>query len=94
MGAKRISDISIGKQEFQIKETIHSLNEDTQTLVISLDEGPIQLKGMKTNFGVKNLEDKKAMLTISTNVNNPDAGIMIKSVFEMIGEGLKKFHEL
>lgn len=94
VGAKRICDVSIGKQEFQIQESILSLDSANQLLVVSLDDGPIQLRGIKTNFSVKDLGDNKAELFISTDVSNPDAGIMIKSIFEMIGDGLKKFHEL
>ena len=94
LGAKRICDVSIGKQEFQIEETIHSLDEQNQSMVVSIDDGPIQMRGMKTKFEVKSIDEKKALLSISTDVINPDAGVMFQSVFEMIGDGLKKFHEL
>ena len=94
VGARRTCDVNIGKQEFQIKETIQKLDEQNHSMVVSIEDGPIQMMGMRMNYSVKDLEDKKAILTISTNVHNPDAGIMIQSVFEMIGEGLKKFHEL
>ena len=33
-------------------------------------------------------------LVIFTDVENPDAGSMAKSIFALIGQGLKKFHEL
>jgi hypothetical protein len=94
VGAKRICDVSIGKQEFQIQESILSLDSVNQLLVVSLDDGPIQMRGIKTKFSVKDLGDNKAELFISTDVSNPDAGVMMKSIFEMIGDGLKKFHEL
>lgn len=94
VGTKRTSDARIGKQEFQIQESIQSLNPANQSLIVSLDDGPIQLRGMKTKFVVKDLGDNKVELFISTDINNPDAGTMIKSIFEMIGDGLKRFHEL
>ncbi len=94
LGAKRICEVNIGKQEFQIKETIQSLDEENQSMIVSIDDGPIQMRGMKTKFEVKSIDDKKALLAISTDVQNPDAGAMVQSVFEMIGDGLKKFHEL
>ena len=52
------------------------------------------MRGMKFSFVVKNLDDEKSDLTISTNVENPDAAGMAKNLFAMIGQGLKKFHEL
>jgi len=93
-GAKRICDIQMGSQIFQIQETLEVLDDSNHTLVVSLDDGPIQMRGMKFSFVVKNLDDEKSDLTISTNVENPDAAGMAKNLFAMIGQGLKKFHEL
>jgi len=93
-GAKRICDISMGSQIFQIHETLESLDDSNQSLVISLDDGPIQMRGMKFSFVVKSLDNGKSNITISTNVENPDAEGMVKNLFAMIGQGLKKFHEL
>ena len=93
-GAKRVCDVSIGKQEFQIRESIQFIDPKNQLLIVSLDDGPIQMRGMKTKFRVKDLGNDKAELLISADVSNPDAGSMMKSIFEMIGDGLKKFHEL
>ena len=47
-----------------------------------------------SSFVVKSLDGEKSDLTISTNVENPDAAGMAKNLFAMIGQGLKKFHEL
>jgi len=49
---------------------------------------------MKFSFVVKSLDNGKSNITISTNVENPDAEGMVKNLFAMIGQGLKKFHEL
>jgi carbon monoxide dehydrogenase subunit G len=93
-GAKRICDVQMGSQIFQIHETLELLDDSNHTLVVSLDDGPIQMRGMKFSFAVKNLENGKSDLTISTNVENPDAAGMAKNLFAMIVQGLKKFHEL
>ena len=92
-GAKRTCDVTMGKQMFQIQETLEILDDANQSLTISLDEGPIQMKGMKFTFVVKNLGEDKSDLTISTNVENPDSISIAKSIFGITGEGLKKFHE-
>ena len=92
-GAKRTCDISMGHETFQIHETLETLDDSNHSLVICLDEGPIQMKGMKFNFVVKSQGEEKSSLTISTDVENPDASSMAKNIFAMIGQGLKKFHE-
>jgi carbon monoxide dehydrogenase subunit G len=92
-GAKRTCDVTMGKQMFQIQETLQVIDDSNQSLTVSLDEGPIQMKGMKFTFVVKNQGQGKSDLTISTNVENPDAAIMAKNIFGITGQGLKKFHE-
>ncbi len=92
-GAKRTCDVTLGKQTFQIQETLESFDDSNHSLTISLDEGPIQMKGMKFTFVVKNQGEGKSDLIISTNVENPDAANMAKSIFVITGQGLKKFHE-
>ena len=92
-GAKRTCDVTMGKQMFQIQETLQVIDDSNQSLTVSLDEGPIQMKGMKFTFVVKNQGQGKSDLTISTNVENPDAAIMAKNIFGITGLGLKKFHE-
>ncbi len=92
-GAKRTCDVTMGKQTFQIQETLESFDDSNHSLTISFDEGPIQLKGMKFTFVVKNQGEGKSDLTISTNVENPDAANMAKNIFGITGQGLKKFHE-
>ena len=92
-GAKRTCDVTLEKQMFQIQETLQVIDDPNQSLTISLDEGPIQMKGMKFTFVVKNQGQGKSDLTISTNVENPDAAIMAKNIFGITGQGLKKFHE-
>jgi hypothetical protein len=92
-GAKRTCDVNMGSQMFQIHETLEVLDDSNHSLIVSLDDGPIQMKGMKFSFVVASLGDKKSNITISTNVENPDAAGMAQNIFAMIGQGLKKFHE-
>ena len=90
---ERICNVVMGKQEFQTKETLEFIDYSNHFFIVCLNEGPIQLRGMKFCFTVKSLDDSRAMLTISTEVTNPDAGSMAKNLFGMIGQGLKKLHE-
>jgi len=92
-GSIRKCDVSMGHQTFQTLETLEILDDPNQILKVSLDEGPIQLKGMKFTFMVKSIGQDKSNITISTDVGNPDAAGTAKTIFSMIGQGLKKFHE-
>jgi len=93
-GAKRTCDVAMGSQMFQIQETLEVLDDSNHSLVVSLDDGPIQIKGMKFTFVVKSQGEGKSNITISTNVENPDSAGMAQNLFAMMGQGLKKFHEL
>ena len=92
-GSNRICDVNMGQQFFQTKETLEDVDEQNQILKVSLDDGPIQLRGMKFTYALKTAGNGKSNFTISTNVGNPDAANTAKTIFSMIGQGLKKFHE-
>jgi len=93
-GAKRTCEINLRNQIFQIRETVKEFDESNHYFVISMDDGPIQIRGMNFTFSLKNQGNKKTKITISTDLINPDAQFMAKNLFEMIGQGLKKIHEL
>jgi carbon monoxide dehydrogenase subunit G len=93
-GSKRTCDVSMGSQMFQIKETLEILDNSNHSLTISLNDGPIQMRGMKFVYDVKGDTENISDVTISTNVENPDAAAMAKNFFALIGQGLKKYHEL
>jgi hypothetical protein len=93
-GAKRTCDVNMGSQTFQIQETLEVLDGTNHSITISLDDGPIQMKGMKFTFMVRSMGKERSEITISTNVENPDAAGMVKSIFAMMCQGLKNFHEL
>ena len=93
-GAKRTCEINLRNQVFQIRETVKEFDESNYSFVISMDDGPIQIRGMNFAFSLKDQGNKKTKITISTDLINPDAQFMAKNLFEMIGQGLKKIHEL
>ena len=93
-GAKRTCNVSIGNQEFDMCESLQFLDDENHLMDVKLLDGPIQLRGMNFSYQVKKIDDAKSNLIISTEVENPDAGSMANSFFGLIGQGLKKFHEL
>lgn len=93
-GAIRISDINIGNQYFQIQEKILDFDDSKHFFTTLLEDAPIQIRGMQFNFLLNSKGEKKSTLTMSTSVVNPDSQSMAKNFFEMIGQGLKRIHEL
>ena len=93
-GAKRTCNVSMGNQEFEMCESLQSLDDANYFMTVKLLDGPIQLRGMTFTYNVKKIDDVNSDLVIFTDVENPDAGSMAKSIFALIGQGLKKFHEL
>ena len=92
-GAKRICEVNMGNQEFKIQETLEKLDDSNCSLIVSVDDGPIQMKGMKFTFTVKAKEDGGSEVIMSTNVENPAAAGFSETIFEMMGIGLKKLYE-
>ncbi|MFB5647214.1 MAG: hypothetical protein ACE5RO_03620 [Candidatus Nitrosomaritimum yanchengensis] len=93
-GSKRTCNVSMGSQEFEMCESLQSLDDVNYFMTVKLLDGPIQLRGMTFTYNVIKIDDNKSDLVIFTDVENPDAGSMAKSFFALIGQGLKKFHEL
>ena len=92
-GAKRTSSVNLGNHDFQLCETLQSLDDVHRSMTVKLEDGPIQMRGMKFTYNVKKLDNGKSDLLLFTDVENPDAASMAKSIFSLIGQGLKKFHE-
>jgi len=93
-GAIRTSEINMGSQYFQIREKIQDFDNVKHSFTTLLEEAPVQIRGMQFNFKLNSQGEKKSDLTMSTNVVNPDAQSMAKNFFEMIGQGLKRIHEI
>ena len=93
-GAKRTCNVNIGNQEFEMCELLESLDDDSHSMTVKMLDGPIRLRGMKFNYRLKKIEEDKSDLEISTDIENPEAESVAKSIFALIGQGLKKFHEL
>ena len=60
-----------------------------------MNHHPPPFSGQQNTFHVKPLDEKKAELTISTEVadDNQQAAKGIEQVFQMAADGLKKLHE-
>jgi len=93
-GAIRTSEINMGSQYFQIREKIQDFDNVKYSFTTLLEDAPIQIRGMQFNFKLNSQGEKKSNLTMSTNVVNPDSQSMAKNFFEMIGQGLKRIHEI
>lgn len=94
IGSTRTCEIYLGNQTFQIIETIKDFDESRHLFTTMLREGPVQLRGMVFTFQLIDKTDKKTDLTITTEVINPDSQSMARNFFEMMGQGLKKIHEI
>ena len=93
-GAIRTCEVNVGSQYFQIREKIQDFDELKHSFTTILEDAPIQIKGMKFHFLLKSQGEKKSNLIMFTNVVNPDSQSMAKNFFEMIGQGLKRIHEI
>lgn len=93
-GAVRTSEINIGSQYYQIREKIQDFDDSKYSFTTLLEDAPIQIRGMQFHFLVKSQGEKKSSLTMFTSVANPDSQSMAKNFFEMIGQGLKRIHEI
>ena len=93
-GAKRNCDVKMGENIFQVDETLSMLDNENKSLVIALDEAPPPMKGLNFTFKVKNRGENTSAVEISTEMpENSEAEKMIRDLFKMMEQGLKKFHE-
>ena len=89
----RTCDISMGEQQFQIKETLVKLDESSSSLAISIDDAPSPMKNMIINFSI-NEKNNSLEITVNTeSEQTPENVQMIKGILGMICSGLKQFHE-
>ena len=94
-GSERVCKIQFGEQQAELVEKLDSVDEENKTIKISITNAPPPFSGQQNTFHVKPLEEKKAELTISTEVadDNQQAAKGIEQVFQMAADGLKKLHE-
>jgi len=92
-GAKRICDISLGTQIYKIREKLVSLDDLNHLLAISVEDGPIQMRGIIFTIVLEKIEEQKTDVTITTNVENSLAVAFSQNIFAMMGTGLKKLYE-
>lgn len=70
-GSNRICVESMGKELFQIYESLEILDNSNHSLTVSIDDGAIKMKDMKFTFIVKKQEAGSDII-VSTNVKNLD----------------------
>lgn len=94
IGTKRVCDIQMGDQVFQITEKLEELNDEQNTMTISIQNAPPPMQGLQFTFQVKDGEEQNSLITISSEINENDESVkMIQDVLKMICQGLKNFHE-
>ena len=93
LGTTRTCDIEMGKQKFQIQETLVKLDDSQKTLAISIDDGPPPMKGLKIDFSVNGNGESSEIVVSNEFEHTPESEQMIKGVLNMICTGLKKYHE-
>lgn len=92
-GATRTCQVQMDDQSFAINETLQAVDESKKSLVISMDKAPPPMQGLQFQFVVTPAEQNSA-LEISTEIpENPEMEQMLRGLFSMVGQGIKKFHE-
>ncbi len=92
-GAKRICELNLGAQIYKIREKLDLLDDLNYRMIISVEDGPIQMRGMNFTIALNKIEEQKTNVTIITNVENSLAAAFSQNIFVMMGTGLKKLHE-
>ncbi len=92
-GSKRFCDLNLGAQIYKIRERLDLLDDLNHSLTISVEDGPIQMRGMTFSVILSKYEEQKTDVTIMTNVENSLAATFAKNIFAMMGTGLKKLYE-
>ncbi len=94
-GSKRVCQIQFGDQQGELVENLDSVDEENKTIKISVTQAPPPFGGQQITFQVKSLDENKAELVISTEVEdgNEQAAKGLEDVFQMMSEGLKKLHK-
>jgi len=91
-GAQRTCSIQMGDQEGKLLEKLTKLDEENKTLQISMLEAPTPFQGVAINMQVKSIADGKSEFHVWSELSE-EQGQMMQGVFQMIADGLKKFHE-
>jgi hypothetical protein len=83
----------MGKQKFQIQETLVRLDDSQKSLTISIDDGPPEMKNLKIDFSVNGDNESSEIVVSNEFEHTPESEQMIKGVLNMICTGLKNYHE-
>lgn len=92
-GATRTCQVQMGDQSFAVNETLRAVDDLNKSLIISLDQAPPPMQGLEFQYKISS-SDQNSNLEISTEIpENPEMEQMMRGLFSMIGQGIKKFHE-
>jgi carbon monoxide dehydrogenase subunit G len=92
-GATRTCQVQMVNQSFEVNETLQDVDESKKSLIISLDQAPPSMQGLRFQYVISPL-DQNSNLEISTEIpDNSEMEQMIRGMFSMIGQGIKEFHE-
>ena len=90
-GATRTCQVQMGDQSFAVNETLRAVNDSNKSLIISLDQAPPPMQGLEFQYKISP-SDQKSNLEISTEIpENPEMEQILRGLFSMIGQGIKKF---
>ncbi len=94
-GSERVCQIQFGDQHAELVENLDLVDEENKIFKFTITKGPPPFGGQQITFQVKSLDENKAELAISTEVedSNKQAAKGLEDVFQMMAEGLKKLHE-
>ena len=93
LGTTRTCDIEMGKQKFQMQETLVKLDDSQKSLTISIDDGPPPMKDLQINFSVNDNNDSSEIVVSNESEQTLENAQMIRGLLNMICTGLKKYHE-
>ena len=94
-GAQRVCQVQFGDQKGEILENLDFVDEESKTMKVSVTKAPPPLGGLQVTIKVKSLSENKAEVLISTEVKdgNEQVSTGIQGIFQVVSDGLKKFHE-
>ncbi len=92
-GAERTCSVQFGDQQGKLVEKIDNLDDENKNLQFSIVEAPPPFQGVQINMQVKTVDNTKSEFTVWAELSDEQAQ-PIQGVFQMIADGLKKFHEV
>lgn len=89
---QRICSVQLGEQEEKLVEKLESIDDHNKTLQILMLQAPPPFKGTRINMQVKSIDKVTSEFRVWSELTKQQGEIM-QGIFQMIADGLKKFHE-